>query len=90
MIGAAGAAAGIKSYYDPKRNEKWIAQSAEMREAFRGFRLVTPQVEFNDRMILNMGDRTLELIQLKKSTATPTRRFGCRKNACFSRWGTLP
>jgi len=27
---------------------------------------VPPHVEFNDRMILNMGDRTLELIQLKK------------------------
>lgn len=36
-----------------------------MREAFRGFRLVTPHVEFNDRMTLNLGDRTLDLIQLK-------------------------
>src|SRR5258708_17395325 len=42
-----------------------MAESSEMREAFRGFRVVPPHVEFNDRMILNMGDRTLELIQLK-------------------------
>jgi len=65
VIGAAGATTGIKSYYDPKRNEKLTAESTEMRESFRGFRLVTPQVEFNDRMILNLSDRTLELIQLK-------------------------
>ena len=65
VIGATGATAGIKSYYDPKRNEKLMAESNEMREAFRGFRLVTPQMEFNDRMTLNLGDRTLELIQLK-------------------------
>ena len=65
VIGATGTTAGIKSYYDPKRNEKLMAESNEMREAFRGFRLVTPQMEFNDRMTLNLGDRTLELIQLK-------------------------
>jgi len=65
VIGAAGATAGMKKYYDPKRNEKLIAESSEMREAFRGFRVVTPHVEFNDRMTLNLGERTLELIQLE-------------------------
>jgi cyclase len=64
VIGAQGATQGIKSYYDPERNEKLIAQSAEMREAFRGFRLVTPHVEFHDRMVLQLGGRTLELMQL--------------------------
>jgi cyclase len=65
VIASAGATAGMKNYYDPKRNEKLIAESSEMREAFRGFRVVTPHVEFRDRLVLNMGDRTLELIQLK-------------------------
>jgi cyclase len=65
VIGAAGASGGIKSYYDPKRNEKLISESTEMREAFRGFRVVIPHLEFNDRMTLNLGDLTLELIQLK-------------------------
>ena len=50
-IGSAGATAGIKNYYDPKRNEKLMTESNEMSEAFRGFRVVTPQVEFTDRMI---------------------------------------
>jgi len=65
VIGAAGASAGMKNYYDPKRNEKLIAESNEMRDAFRGFRVVTPHIEFNDRMTLNLGERALELIQLK-------------------------
>jgi len=65
VIAAQGATQGIKSYYNPKRNEKLIAGSSEMREAFRGIRLVTPHVEFHDRLVLNMGDRTLELLQLK-------------------------
>src|SRR5580765_2322466 len=65
VIGSPGATVGIKNYYDPKRNEKLMAESSEMREAFRGFRVVTPHVEFNDRITLNIGDRSLELIQLK-------------------------
>jgi cyclase len=64
VIAAQGATQGIKSYYDPKRNEKLIAGSTEMREAFRGFRLVTPQVEFHDRMVIQLGGRTMELMQL--------------------------
>jgi len=36
-----------------------------MREAFRGFRVVTPHLEFKGGMTLNLGERTLELIQLK-------------------------
>ena len=66
VIASEGATAGIKSYYSAKRNEKLMAESAEMRDSFRGFRLVTPHVEFTDRLILNMGDRTLELLQLGK------------------------
>jgi len=65
VIAAAGATDGIKSYYSAKRNEKLMAASAEMRDAFREFRLVTPHVEFRDRLILQMGDRTLELLQLR-------------------------
>jgi cyclase len=65
VIAAQGAAQGIKSYYDPKRNEKLMAASTEMREAFHGFRLVTPHIEFHDRLLLNLGERSLELLQLK-------------------------
>jgi cyclase len=66
VIGSTGAAAGIKSYYSAQRNEKLMAESAEMRDSFRGFRLITPHIEFTDRLVLNMGDRTLELLQLNR------------------------
>ena len=66
VIASAGATAGMKNYYSPERNRKLMAASAEMKESFRGFRLVTPHVEFSDRLMLHMGDRTLELLQLKK------------------------
>ncbi len=66
VIAAAGATQGIKEYYSAERNRKLMAQSNEMRDAFRDFRLVTPHVEFTGRLVLNMGDRTLELLQLNK------------------------
>lgn len=66
VIAAAGATQGIKEYYSAERNRKLMAQSNEMRDAFRGFRLVTPHIEFTDRLVLNMGDRSLELLQLNK------------------------
>ena len=66
VIAAAGATQGIKEYYSAERNRKLMAQSNEMRDAFRDFRLVTPHIEFADRLVLNMGDRTLELLQLNR------------------------
>jgi cyclase len=64
VIGSAGATKGMIGYYSPERNQKLMAESEEMREAFRGFRQVTPHIEFKDRLVLNMGDRVLELMQL--------------------------
>ena len=65
VIAATGATDGIKSYYSAERNQKLMTESPEMRDAFKGFRLVTPHIEYRERMVLNMGDRTLELLQLK-------------------------
>ena len=66
VIAAAGATQAIKKYYSAERNRKLMAQSNEMHDAFRDFRLVTPHIEFADRLVLNMGDRTLELLQLNR------------------------
>ena len=66
VIAAAGATQGIKEYYSAERNRKLMAQSNEMRDAFRDFRLVMPHIEFADRLVLNMGDRALELLQLNR------------------------
>jgi cyclase len=82
VIAAAGATQGIKEYYNPERNQRLMGQSNEMRDAFRGFRLVTPHVEFTDRLTLNMGDRTLELLQLNKIHSDADTAIGCRKKGC--------
>jgi cyclase len=42
-----------------------MSTSPEMRAAFNGFRLVTPQIEYRDRLSLKVGERALELYYLK-------------------------
>ena len=65
IIGAHGATESMKKIYDPKRIEKLSAQSPEMREAFQGYRLITPHVEYKDKMTLHLGERTFELTHLR-------------------------
>lgn len=67
VIAHAGATASIKQSesFSPQRIEKQMAASAEMREAFKGFRLVTPHVEYRDKMTLSLGERKFELYYLK-------------------------
>jgi cyclase len=65
IIAHAGATESMKSAYDPARNEKLMAASPEMREAFKGYRMITPHIEYRDKMTLNSGERTFELYYLK-------------------------
>jgi cyclase len=65
VINAEGAAAGMKKEYNPKRAETLAAKSPEMRAALEGFRMITPQIEYQDKMTINLGERTFELIYLK-------------------------
>jgi cyclase len=67
VIAHAGATASIKASdsFKPERIEKQMASSPEMRAAFKGFRLVTPNVEYRDRMTIAAGERVLELYYLK-------------------------
>ena len=65
IISAEGAAAGMKREYNPKRAETLAAQSPEMRETVKGERMIAPHVEYKDRMTINLGERTFELIYLK-------------------------
>src|SRR5258707_2980992 len=50
---------------DPERIQKLAAASPEMRAALEGYRFVTPQVEYHQKMTLNVGERTFELMYLK-------------------------
>jgi cyclase len=65
IINHEGATEGMKKAYDPKRNEKLAASSPEMREALQGFRMITPHVEYKNKMTINLGERTFELLYLK-------------------------
>jgi cyclase len=65
VIAHAGATASMKNADNPENLEKRMAVSPEMREAYKGYRLVTPNIEYRDKMTLNVGERTLELYYLK-------------------------
>jgi cyclase len=67
VIGHAGSTASMQASesFTPARIEKQMSTSPEMREAFKGFRLVTPHIEYRDKMSLNVGERALELYYLK-------------------------
>ena len=49
----------------PGRIEKLAGTSPEMRKALEGYRFVPPQVEYRDKMTLNVGERTFELLYQK-------------------------
>jgi cyclase len=49
----------------PDRIEKMAGASPAMRKALEGYRFVTPQVEYREKMTLWVGERTFELLYLK-------------------------
>jgi len=65
VVNAEGATEGMKKGFDPKRVETLAAQSPEMREAIKGYKMITPQIEYRNKMTINLGERTFELIYLK-------------------------
>jgi cyclase len=64
IINHEGAGAGMRKEYNPNRPALAV-QSAEMREAVKGAKMIAPHVEYKDRMTINLGNRTFELIYLK-------------------------
>jgi cyclase len=65
IIAHEGATESMKQAYNPKRNEKLMAEYPEMREAFKGFKMITPHIEYRQKMTLHLGERTFELYYLK-------------------------
>ena len=49
----------------PDRTEKLAATSPEMKAALEGYRFITPQIEYHDKMMLYVGERTFDLMYLK-------------------------
>ena len=67
IIAAEGAGASMRSREggEPDRIQKLAATSPEMRAALEGYRFVTPDIEYRQKMTLKVGERTFELIYLK-------------------------
>lgn len=49
----------------PERVKKMMDSSPQMRAALEGYRMITPHMEYRQKMTLNLGERTFELLYLK-------------------------
>lgn len=67
VINHAGASEAMRKAYDPDRASALARQSAEMRDAVQGYRLVAPHIEYHDKTTLRVGERTFELLHLKNA-----------------------
>ncbi len=67
VIGAAGAGNSmrLRERQNPERIQRLAAASPEMRAALEGYKFIPPHVEYQQKMTLNVGERTFELIYLK-------------------------
>jgi cyclase len=63
IVAAAGAGESMRRAHNPDRFAQQM--TPELKAALEGYRLVTPHVEYTDRMTLNVGERTFELRYLK-------------------------
>ena len=62
-----GAFEAMQKAFNPERGERLAKQSAEMRDAVQGYRLVAPHIEYHDRATLHVGERTFELLHLNNA-----------------------
>lgn len=67
VVNHAGASDAMRKAENPNRAQTLSAQSPEMREAAQGYRLVVPHIEYQEKMTLRVGERTLELLRLKNA-----------------------
>ena len=65
IINHQGAGEGMKNEYNPKRAETLRAKSPDLRAALEGFKMIPPHIEYKDKMTLQLGERTFDLIYLK-------------------------
>src|SRR6202795_2385938 len=67
IVAAEGAGESMRSRErgDPERIQKLAAPSPEMRSALDGYRFITPDIEYHQKMTLKVGERTFELMYLK-------------------------
>ena len=64
IINSDGAAKDMQAAYRPDRMENLRKQSPEMAKAAEGYQMITPQVEYSDKMTLRLGGKTIEILHL--------------------------
>ena len=67
MIAAAGATESRRGAdrAAPNRIATMSATSPQMKAALEGYKLITPHIEYNGKMTLNIGGKTIELTYMK-------------------------
>jgi cyclase len=67
VIAAAGAGESMRGAdrNAPDRIQRLAATSPEMKAALDGYRFIAPQIEYQDKMTINLGGRVIELRYLK-------------------------
>jgi cyclase len=65
IVAAAGAGESMRASNIVQRVEKLVAEKPELRAQFDGYRMITPHIEYRDKAMLNVGERTIELFYLK-------------------------
>ena len=67
VINHQGAGDAMRKAEAPNRAQTLAAQSPELAAASQGYHLVVPHIEYQQRMTLHVGERTLELFYLKNA-----------------------
>src|SRR5258705_982913 len=67
VIAAAGGGQSMRAddRAAPNRIQTMTGTSVEMKAALEGYRFITPNIEYHDRMTINFGGKTIELIYMK-------------------------
>lgn len=64
VINATGAGKGMRDAFNPARMDDLRKQSPEMAKAAEGYKLVTPQIEYPEKMTLSLGGKVIEILRL--------------------------
>jgi cyclase len=65
IIAAAGAGESMRQAYNPERMQKMMADPGALGAAAKGYRMIAPQIEYQQKMNLSLGERSFELYYLK-------------------------
>ncbi len=65
VVAHAGAAESMRKANTVERNQKLAGEYPGMGEAMKGYRQVLPHIEYQQKMTLNLGERSFELVYLK-------------------------